>query len=106
MDIKFAPKVALILGGLHASTNEWGGETSSSDDEAENEVNNNNGARSMLDVARPGDGHVGKVVSAGTGMLLEWTDLFAVGPAYRRNQALSKRYGQDSPYAIEGEAQH
>ena len=67
VDIKFAPKVALILGGVHSSTNEWDGDSSASDDEAKNDGS----ARSMLDVARPCDGNVSKTVSAGTGMLLE-----------------------------------
>ena len=74
MDVRLAPKVARILGGSYASTHEWDGDSSASDDEAKND----DSARSTLDVARPRDGNVSKTVSAGTGMLLEWADLFAV----------------------------
>ena len=71
MDVRLAPKVAHILGGFHASTYEWGGDSSASDDEAKNEAKNDDSARSMLDVVRPCDGNVSKTVSAGTGMLLK-----------------------------------
>lgn len=74
MDVRLAPKVALVLGGFHASTDERGGESSAFDGGTKNNVNNNNSARSILNLARPCDGDVGKAVSAGTGVLPGWAD--------------------------------